>query len=104
MAHTHMFFRHTPPTSPPWRPSAYCARGHCERAIVMRRNGSPLSVASWEEPRARLVALGASLHHRRKAMRMSQAAAAAGAGIDRAYVSTIEAGQRNPTIGVLWML
>lgn len=46
--------------------------------------------------------VGANIRRLRIAARLTQAALAARMGVDRAYVSGLESGQRNPTIVSLW--
>jgi transcriptional regulator with XRE-family HTH domain len=48
--------------------------------------------------------LGSNVRRLRKAARLSQAELANRMGVDRAYVSGLELGQRNPTIVTLWHL
>jgi transcriptional regulator with XRE-family HTH domain len=46
--------------------------------------------------------VGQNLRRLRLAAKISQAELAARMGIDRAYVSGLELGQRNPTVVTLW--
>ena len=48
--------------------------------------------------------LGSNVRRLRKAAGLSQAELANRMGVDRAYVSGLELGQRNPTIVTLWHL
>ena len=48
--------------------------------------------------------LGSNVRRLRKAAGISQAELANRMGVDRAYVSGLELGQRNPTIVTLWHL
>jgi transcriptional regulator with XRE-family HTH domain len=48
--------------------------------------------------------LGSNVRRLRKAAGVSQAELANRMGVDRAYVSGLELGQRNPTIVTLWHL
>ena len=48
--------------------------------------------------------LGSNVRRLRKAAGISQAELANRIGVDRAYVSGLELGQRNPTIVTLWHL
>ena len=51
-----------------------------------------------------LQALGAALKERRNELRLTQEDVANAAGIDRPYVTLIEAARKQPTISVLWRL
>jgi transcriptional regulator with XRE-family HTH domain len=51
-----------------------------------------------------LQALGAALKERRNELGLSQEDVAGAAGIDRPYVTLIEAARKQPTISVLWRL
>ena len=56
-------------------------------------------------PRSPLhVALGRALRQLRSERRLSQEALALSAGLDRTYVSGIERGERNPTLGSIQKL
>ena len=46
--------------------------------------------------------VGRNVQRLRKAAGLTQAKLAEGMGVDRAYVSGLELGQRNPTIVTLW--
>ncbi|HWM46181.1 MAG TPA: helix-turn-helix transcriptional regulator [Xanthobacteraceae bacterium] len=46
--------------------------------------------------------VGRNVRRLRLAAKMSQAALAEKMGVDRAYVSGLELGQRNPTVVTLW--
>jgi transcriptional regulator with XRE-family HTH domain len=48
--------------------------------------------------------VGGNVRRLRLAVKISQAELAARMGVDRAYVSGLELGQRNPTIVTLWHL
>ena len=48
--------------------------------------------------------VGRNVQRLRKAAGLSQAALAERMGVDRAYVSGLELGQRNPTVVTLWHL
>jgi transcriptional regulator with XRE-family HTH domain len=48
--------------------------------------------------------VGSNVRRLRKAAGLSQAELAARMGVDRAYLSGLELGQRNPTIVSLWHL
>jgi transcriptional regulator with XRE-family HTH domain len=56
------------------------------------------------EARAVAAAFGAVLRAQRRRARLSQEALALEAGLDRTYVSLLERGQRQPTLGVLLRL
>ncbi len=51
-----------------------------------------------------LHALGAALKERRNELGLTQEDVASAAGIDRPYVTLIEAARKQPTISVLWRL
>ena len=51
-----------------------------------------------------LKALGAALKERRRELGLTQEDVAGAAGIDRPYVTLIEAARKQPTISVLWRL
>ena len=51
-----------------------------------------------------LQALGAALRERRNELGLTQEEVAGAAGIDRPYVTLIEAARKQPTISVLWRL
>ena len=48
--------------------------------------------------------IGGRIHHYRKSQKMSQEKLAAGSGLDRAYISSVENGKQNVTIGALLKL
>jgi methanogenic corrinoid protein MtbC1/DNA-binding Xre family transcriptional regulator len=48
--------------------------------------------------------IGAKIHHYRKSQKMSQEKLSAGSGLDRAYISSVENGKQNVTIGALLKL
>ena len=48
--------------------------------------------------------IGGRIHHFRKTQKMSQEKLAAGSGLDRAYISSVENGKQNVTIGALLKL
>jgi transcriptional regulator with XRE-family HTH domain len=48
--------------------------------------------------------VGRNVRRLRRAARLSQAALAERMGVDRAYISGLELGERNPTILTLWHL
>lgn len=48
------------------------------------------------------ILVGRNVRRLRLAAQMTQAALAERMGVDRAYVSSLELGQRNPTVVTLW--
>lgn len=48
--------------------------------------------------------IGSRIHFHRKALKMSQEKLASGSGLDRAYISSVENGKQNVTIGALLKL
>jgi ribosome-binding protein aMBF1 (putative translation factor) len=65
-------------------------------------NAHPVEIAPMSEDVRRMV--GRNVRQLRIAAGLSQAELAERMGVDRAYVSGLELGQRNPTILTLWHL